>query len=832
MWTDTGIDVAAGDTITLDATGTIQMAVVCVQWIDGGGCDGDASPDGVPDCTAPNPSDGVVGAECFELIARFGNGAPVAVGTHASLQATSNDRLYLGINNWGMAGYGTGQWNVSVSVSSWAPTATPTISLTPDSGPTESSVSVHASGFPIPTGNQVFVLYLVTMTGSGPDGGPRYIMQNPVPVSSTQGGVATIDTTFNVPDGATYGDYSVQLQEGIFQDTFVTNKVGEADETFHVIPAGGPDVSLSTSSGPSGVRTTLTAYGTNFCYGSSGTCGGLGFLDIYWQMSDGNWQSAAQNVTINFDGTFSATVAVPDGLLTGPHQLQFRQQNGAIVTKTYNVTFPLFGVGGGHTEELPPQQYLDIEHITQLLTDVSLCALTFTGVAPEDEDTWNNYQALKLFTDAYQTNGDVGKVVDLVVQQVEGFSCFKMISESQPYLDQLRDCFNSASCRQGVMEKLNLADKLGELWQDELRSGALAPFQGMAQFQSASSQYQTWLWGPAPNTGVMYEPYDGATSDTYASSPLSNWRVAQYFDKSRMEINNPDADPNSQWYVTNGLLAEEMITGRMQFGDTDFQQYAPAEVNVAGDLNDPNGPTYATFNELMGYGAIPNGWKITQTVNRHGDVAADSSLANYNVTAKDVGAPTKHTVASVFWDFMTSVSSTNYGNAFYVTGYPLTEPYWTNVLVGGVQKQVLVQVFERRVLTYTPSNPDGWKVEAGNVGLQYYQWRYIDVNLPHEVNGTAFRDDNNNRALDPGEPGLSPVEMRLSGPMNQDVDTNSDGTFDFPNLRDGKYKLDVLIGGKLLSEYQLTLDSLIPGFTLKIPIPPEYANTYNLTPAF
>jgi hypothetical protein len=112
-------------------------------------------------------------------------------------------------------------------------------------------------------------------------------------------------------------------------------------------------------------------------------------------MSDGNWQSAAQNVTINFDGTFSATVAVPDGLLTGPHQLQFRQQNGAIVTKTYNVTFPLFGVGGGHTEELPPQQYLDIEHITQLLTDVSLCALTFTGVAPEDEDTSNNYQALK-----------------------------------------------------------------------------------------------------------------------------------------------------------------------------------------------------------------------------------------------------------------------------------------------------------------------------------------------------------------------------------------------------------------------------------------------------
>ena len=46
------------------------------------------------------------------------------------------------------------------------------------------------------------------------------------------------------------------------------------------------------------------------------------------------------------------------------------------------------------------------------------------------------------------------------------------------------------------------------------------------------------------------------------------------------------------------------------------------------------------------------------------------------------------------------------------------------MLVGGVSKLVLVQVFERRVLTYTPDNPDGWKVEAGNVGLQYYEWRY------------------------------------------------------------------------------------------------------------
>jgi len=109
-------------------------------------------------------------------------------------------------------------------------------------------------------------------------------------------------------------------------------------------------------------------------------------------------------------------------------------------------------------------------------------------------------------------------------------------------------------------------------------------------------------------------------------------------------------------------------------------------------------------------------------------------MSTFNVTAVDVGAPTHPTVASVFWDFMNSsgtvwdgsenVQAPLFVNPFYATGYPLTEAYWTNVLVGGVAKRVLVQVFERRVLTYTPSNPTGWQVEAGNVGQHYYTWRY------------------------------------------------------------------------------------------------------------
>ncbi len=60
---------------------------------------------------------------------------------------------------------------------------------------------------------------------------------------------------------------------------------------------------------------------------------------------------------------------------------------------------------------------------------------------------------------------------------------------------------------------------------------------------------------------------------------------------------------------------------------------------------------------------------------------------------------------------------------FYATGLPITEAYWSTVRVAGQERAVLIQVFERRALTFTPGNPPGFAVEAGNVGLQYRTWR-------------------------------------------------------------------------------------------------------------
>ena len=221
---------------------------------------------------------------------------------------------------------------------------------------------------------------------------------------------------------------------------------------------------------------------------------------------------------------------------------------------------------------------------------------------------------------------------------------------------------------------------------------------------------RTWIWGPAP-ISQQQEPYTEAPGGQH---------TVIYYDKARMEENGYRA--SAPWDVTTGLLAKDLILGQRQTGDTTFEQRAPAEINIAGDQDDLNGPVYRSFKSLLAYDPIPVGWTITQTVDRAGHVGTDSSLASHGVTTAKLVSETNHTVASVFTAFLDTYSAQSHGNTYYLTGFPITEPYWTTVKVGGVAKQVLAQAFERRVLTYTPDNPSGWQVEMGNVGQHYYQW--------------------------------------------------------------------------------------------------------------
>lgn len=244
---------------------------------------------------------------------------------------------------------------------------------------------------------------------------------------------------------------------------------------------------------------------------------------------------------------------------------------------------------------------------------------------------------------------------------------------------------------------------------------------------------RTFLWGPEPFTGSLTEDY---------VEGVSGKRQVQYFDKSRMEITNPNGDKNSAYYVTNGLIAKEMMSGKMQLGDSKFDDRAPAEIGVAGDPDDTSGPTYKTLNGLTLPSSDATGQALTKAIDRAGntrDAAAD--FGKYNVKQAKFETITGHNIAAPFWDFLNQSGKVldNNGNAvdgrifdpvYYATGLPITEAWWARVKVGGQVKDVLVQAFERRVLTYTPSNSAAYQVEMGNVGRHYYDWRYKTPTTP------------------------------------------------------------------------------------------------------
>lgn len=239
---------------------------------------------------------------------------------------------------------------------------------------------------------------------------------------------------------------------------------------------------------------------------------------------------------------------------------------------------------------------------------------------------------------------------------------------------------------------------------------------------------RTWMWGPQPVSGPLMEPY--------AESPGGE-RLVQYFDKSRMEITDPDDDPNSVWYVTNGLLVTEMVHGRIQVSSIHFEEREPAEVVVAGDLDDAAGPTYATFANLLDPVEVRRDEPVIERLDRAGNVTEDVSLGNEEVRNLYYDDITGHNIPEPFWNFMVSsglvlvdgelVEDRLFINPFYATGRPISEAYWADVKVAGEQRLVLMQCFERRCLTYTPDNPEGWQVEAGNVGRHYYEWRYLQA---------------------------------------------------------------------------------------------------------
>jgi Ca2+-binding EF-hand superfamily protein len=103
QWVDTGIDLRAGDQVSINASGQIRVArdggLMSAAGVASGRTEG-----------ATIPTANVGG-----LVARFGNSAPLFIGESRTFRSARSGRLYLGVND-SFFDDNTGQFNVTVDV--------------------------------------------------------------------------------------------------------------------------------------------------------------------------------------------------------------------------------------------------------------------------------------------------------------------------------------------------------------------------------------------------------------------------------------------------------------------------------------------------------------------------------------------------------------------------------------------------------------------------------------------------------------------------------------------------------------------------------------------
>ncbi len=248
------------------------------------------------------------------------------------------------------------------------------------------------------------------------------------------------------------------------------------------------------------------------------------------------------------------------------------------------------------------------------------------------------------------------------------------------------------------------------------------------------------LWGTPGQ--ILTEQYSNASNGQ---------RQVQYFDKGRMELTYPVLQPG---FVGDGKLVTEMVSGRMQVGDTLYWQYDGAESPVAGGPtfgSNPGAPSYRSFQSLTGVNLSRVGRAVTAVLNQpEGEgfllgITSLSSDAALGTLARNTVyiAESGHNIPDVFWTYLNQ-NDANGLPAFdwqSIFGLPITDSYWAKVRNGGTVSDVLVQLFERRTLLFNPAAAPGTQVDSGLVGRDYYRWRYEQPELP--VIDTTFSPPNN-----------------------------------------------------------------------------------------
>ncbi|MCS7003038.1 MAG: hypothetical protein NZ518_09335, partial [Dehalococcoidia bacterium] len=209
------------------------------------------------------------------------------------------------------------------------------------------------------------------------------------------------------------------------------------------------------------------------------------------------------------------------------------------------------------------------------------------------------------------------------------------------------------------------------------------------------------FYAPDPIFAAFYQSHDGprilGRGLSVAFAPGNVGGKVQYFEKGRLEDHRATTT-DRVWQFQYGLLVDEL-------------QQANARLPIGGDASTL---TYADLAAL----ASPTK-RIAPPAGYTGNTLTRPDGSVFIPFTTDLRAGPGHTVPRWFWAYMNRADLFP-GGWLHDIGLPITEPVEATVTKGSVTgRRIIVQAFQRTILTYDPANPPEWQVERANVGTDY-----------------------------------------------------------------------------------------------------------------
>lgn len=199
----------------------------------------------------------------------------------------------------------------------------------------------------------------------------------------------------------------------------------------------------------------------------------------------------------------------------------------------------------------------------------------------------------------------------------------------------------------------------------------------------------------------FYDTHDGlrilGRAISAAFNPGNSPGKVQYFEKGRLEDHSYET-ADSNWRFQYGLLVDEL-------------QQQRASQPVGGDASTI---TYGSLADIAGADK-----RVPTPANYSGNVLTLSDGGAFIPFSSNLSPAPGHNVPAPFWKYLQRTDLFP-GGWLHDIGLPITEPVEAVVTKGNVKdRKIMVQAFQRTILTYDPANPPDWQVERANVGTDY-----------------------------------------------------------------------------------------------------------------